>query len=158
MRILFTEEDQEAISCLYRITDKEEASAKVIFDKNIENHEIPRYLYLIKSGNLNHYKIGITNNLDRRLRKLQTGNPQPMWYVFAVEADINDYYGREIQYLEKFLHKNFEERKILYEWFELSLMDVCKIFVFLSYKIYSRDLVDVIPGTGLLKDVIKNCY
>ena len=32
-------------------------------------------MYILRNGNTNQYKIGITNDLNRRLRELQTGCP-----------------------------------------------------------------------------------
>ena len=124
---------------------------------NVESGIIPRYLYLIKIEGQDLYKIGITNDLNIRQRQLQTGNPFFLNYVFAIEADLNDYFGREIAYLEKFLHKNYSERKVQKEWFRLTKLDVCKIFIFLTTSIYSRDLADIIPGTSSLEDVIQKC-
>ncbi len=40
------------------------------------------YLYILTDGQL--YKIGITNNLDARLKQNQTGNPYRLWYVLNV--------------------------------------------------------------------------
>ncbi|TDX83272.1 GIY-YIG nuclease family protein [Epilithonimonas xixisoli] len=157
MRINFTNQNHKEIIELYAIKDEEEERASQTFTMNLTYGIIPRYLYLMKIQNENIYKIGITNNLNKRQSELQTGNPYFINIVFAVEADLTDYFGREIIYLEKFLHKNYYERKIHREWYSLTKMDVCKIFLFLTTSIYARELPDIIPGTGLLEDVLENC-
>jgi len=157
MRINFTSKEHEEIAALYNISEESEEKAVEIFKANIHSGVVPRYLYLMKIEGQDMYKIGITNNINKRQRELQTGNPYFINIVFAVEADLNDYFGKEIIYLEKFLHRNYSERKIHKEWFTLTKLDVCKIFTFLTSSIYSRDLADVIPGTSLLEDVIENC-
>ena len=157
MRINFTEKNHKEIADLYIVKEEDEKEALNNFSLNANFGIVPKYLYLMKLQNHDLYKIGITNDIKKRQKQLQTGNPFFINYIFVVEADLNDYFGREINYLEKFLHKNFEEQRVHREWFKLSKIDVCKIFLFLNTSIYARDLPDVIPGTGLLKDVLENC-
>lgn len=156
MRINFTEKDHQNVVNLYkeddRLTDFERS--EILF-ANLFQGEIPRYLYVINQIGTNFYKIGITNDLNKRIRALQTGNPNTLNYVIAVQSDLEDSKGKEIIYLERFLHRNYKSRRKNGEWFQLSRLDVCKIFLFLSGTIYSRDLAPTIPPTALLSDVIE---
>jgi len=125
--------------------------------QNVLDGFIPRFLYLLKVKGHKLYKIGITNDLLKRKRKLQTGNPMELSYVFAVEADLIDFYGKEIVYLERFLHQNYEGCRVLGEWYELSNLDVCKVFLFLTSSIYARDLCPVHYISNDLDEVLINC-
>jgi hypothetical protein len=77
------------------------------------------YVYLIgdreKEGI---YKIGVTRgNVDKRIKKLQTGNCGEIFLVKQYETDFPFV-------MEKMLHTKFYSDKVLNEWFSLSLDDV----------------------------------
>ena len=79
------------------------------------------YIYLImESSDEEKYKIGRTNqNIEERMRNLQTGNPN--------ELTLISYY--ETKYpimLEKMLHIKFKSKNILNEWFDLSIDEISK--------------------------------
>jgi hypothetical protein len=58
-----------------------------------------------------YFKIGITNNLNKRLLALQTGNPIKLYLVryYIVYTDANR--------LEKLIHSYLSEYHIRLEWF-----------------------------------------
>ena len=93
---------------------------------------VPRFLYVIKMEQHSLFKIGITNNLEKRKRDLQTANPFSFRYVLSVEVDLNDYFGKGIIYLEQFLYQNYESCRVSGEWYKLSMLDICKYSYFLS--------------------------
>ena len=65
-------------------------------------------------------KIGVSNDRTRRLRNLQTGNPDPLKLMGWIVSD--DAYA-----LEKELHKVFFSRKVNGEWFGISAYDIFPI-------------------------------
>ena len=78
------------------------------------------YVYLIGEEDIpNHYKIGSTkaNNVQKRLRQLQTGNSTSLY--------LRDYFETDKPFkLEKMLHNRFKSSNLINEWFELSKDDV----------------------------------
>ena len=81
-------------------------------------------LYIVQNGDTNQYKIGITNNLNRRLQEIQLGCPYELKII-----KIWTHYNREIiEKYERVLHRFFTEcgcriRKNG-EWFTLAKPDI----------------------------------
>ncbi len=155
MRINFTEKNKIEIARLYNDSQLSVNNPMDYVRRNIYEGEIPRYLYLINLHKTDHFKIGITNDLEKRIKTFQTANSLPLNFAFVVKADLIDILGKEIEYLERFLHKNYESKRIRGEWFKLNRMDICKIFLFLTSRIYSRELPVVIPVDGNIKTIFK---
>ena len=85
----------------------------------------PKYkytVYFIRDG-LGHIKIGITDDVVRRLNQLQTSNPVKLelYAGFGVKSQFD---AREI---ERHLHEKFSGRRLHGEWF-----DEEKVLEFLS--------------------------
>ena len=76
-----------------------------------------KYVYLISDSNTYNYKIGISNNPERRIKTLQTGNDNKLKIVHKI---LCEYYT----HVEKALHHRYNLNKINGEWFELSNNDV----------------------------------
>lgn len=111
MSINFTQQDHDNIAKLYDYSDLSEEklkTAKENFRKLLESNDAPRFLYVVRCLPCNYYKIGITNNIPKRLTVHQTGCPFELKFIFAIEADESDFLGREIMYLEKFFHKKLQ--------------------------------------------------
>jgi predicted GIY-YIG superfamily endonuclease len=80
------------------------------------------YLYVIQAKEIDKvvHKIGITNDLEKRLKNIRTGNPYPVEYVFYQEMD-------NASKLERWLHLHFKKYKLEGEWFHtITLMDIRK--------------------------------
>ena len=69
-----------------------------------------RHVYILKVKN--RYKIGITKNLEKRLRELQTGNPDEIMLVCAN-------FIPNASELEANLHRELAHYRIRGEWFQL---------------------------------------
>jgi predicted GIY-YIG superfamily endonuclease len=78
-----------------------------------------RYLYIIQMKGTLYYKIGVSNNLNKRLSTLQTGNPIKLYIVryYLIYTDANR--------LEKLIHNYLSEYHIHLEWFCISV-DILK--------------------------------
>lgn len=78
------------------------------------------FVYLIGEENDGlKYKIGCTKqtNIEKRLKALQTGNPNKLTLI--------NYFETETPYkLEKMLHTHFKGRQTLNEWFDLETTDI----------------------------------
>lgn len=60
-------------------------------------------MYILQNGNTQEYKIGITNNLNKRLATLQTGCPNELKVVKV----FTHYNRRTIEKYERVLHRYF---------------------------------------------------
>lgn len=76
------------------------------------------FVYLICDSTNDLYKIGVTkSNVEKRLKKLQTGN--------ATELILTNYHETNYPFrVEKMLHNHFRAKNVLNEWFALSFDDV----------------------------------
>lgn len=92
----------------------------IIMKKN-ENVEI---VYVLQNGDTNQYKIGITNNLNKRMAQLQTGCPGELKIIKVFHTDKR-YQARG---LEMALHHKFETEgkriRLGGEWFTLNQEDI----------------------------------
>lgn len=71
------------------------------------------YVYLIEDRNNNCFKIGVTKgDPEKRLKKLQTGNPSKLELKYLYECE---YPYR----LESMLHTHYKSYNELNEWFSL---------------------------------------
>lgn len=70
------------------------------------------YVYLIQDLYNNTYKIGVTNDLEKRMRNLQTGNTCELKLVCSFKTE---YPYR----LETMLHRSLEQYREKNEWFSL---------------------------------------
>lgn len=73
------------------------------------------YLYLIRSGD--HVKIGVANDLDKRLKGIATGNPFPVTVISYFQAD-------DAARIEDLLHEHFAPKRHKLEWFNLDENDI----------------------------------
>ena len=77
-----------------------------------------KYIYLLESHN-NEHKIGVTNNIDKRIKSLNTGTANNLILL----KSFNSEYPFKV---EKMIHKTFNKKKINREWFKLSIDDINK--------------------------------
>ncbi len=81
-------------------------------------------LYILQNGNTDQYKIGITNNLNKRLQQLQTGCP----FELKVIKIWTHYNRKVIEKYERVLHRYFTKCGCRIrengEWFILRVPDI----------------------------------
>lgn len=77
------------------------------------------FVYLIRLSENSTYKIGTTNNINKRIKQLQTGNAEQIFLV--------DSYQSKLAFkIENALHNFFKHKHKLNEWFELTIEDEIK--------------------------------
>lgn len=67
------------------------------------------HLYVLSCGT--RVKIGVTCNIENRIRSLQTGNPETIVLEF-IEERTNPTKA------ERYLHRCFSKKRLVGEWFE----------------------------------------
>ncbi len=77
-------------------------------------------LYIIHTSNSNLFKIGITKNIEQRIKQFETGNP--------FEFTLYDFFETEnCRKLESLIHKKIEKNKYRKEWFKLSIEELTEV-------------------------------
>lgn len=117
----------------------------------IQSHEnatsSDKFIYILKSGD--YYKIGITTNIVRRKRELQTGNPIQLLFV------CSSFFENAAEF-ENILHQAFDEYRVKGEWFNFPPEKLEEVIIFLENGNFKENilLLDNIvyyaPGTRVL--------
>ncbi len=69
-------------------------------------------IYLIKAGETDLYKIGLSKNVNSRIKGLQTGNGNQLLIIDIFQTNFNKLF-------ETTLHRHFQLNKTQGEWFLL---------------------------------------
>lgn len=77
------------------------------------------YVYIGYDGSSKYFKIGKTVDLDRRVREIKNMNPT---FEILLHAPVDDQ-----NMVEAHLHKYFENRRVVGEWFNLSVEEVSQL-------------------------------
>lgn len=74
------------------------------------------YLYIIAFALYGPCKVGITNDPKRRLRELQTGNPDRLriWLCIRIQSEV-------IGEVERAIHDDLKPLRLTGEWFDLTV-------------------------------------
>lgn len=75
--------------------------------------KIKKYLYLIRCGSSDFYKIGTSENPEERLQMLQVGCPYPLALIYKKQFN-------KATKIESFLHRKYRYKRTVGEWFEFS--------------------------------------
>lgn len=91
------------------------------------------YVYLMRAAN--RVKIGYANNVDKRVKQLQTGCPLKINVIFA------GYVGTKAPFIENLLHVLFKRKRVANsEWFSLDRKEIGDI-IHLIKNHYNEDIV-----------------
>ena len=71
-------------------------------------------IYFVQSGDNGTIKIGVTKDIDARIKNLQTGNHRKLKLLACVEA------GEDACFIESYLHNIFKDYRLEGEWFKSS--------------------------------------
>ena len=80
-----------------------------------KSHIMKTYIYFIRAGNYGSpIKIGVANNIAKRMAELQTGNPYKLVLVDWIEFDSR----RKAYDIERKIHKELSQKRMEGEWFK----------------------------------------
>lgn len=96
--------------------------------------KLPTTVYLIGSGKFT--KIGITHDINKRLKAINSSNPFGAKLIYCKEFPLDAYT------IEQYLHKAYKHYKHSFEWFDISSVQIQEITKLLDTNIF---------------DVLKNC-
>lgn len=93
-------------------------------------------VYIVQIRRTNKYKIGITNNITRRLKEFKTTNPFTVDLIYFIITD-------NTRFVEREFHDLFRNNIIGGEWFELEkLDDILNAFKIIEQK-YTLNIFDI---------------
>ncbi len=75
-------------------------------------------IYIIKCGE--YHKIGVTSNIKKRMRNMQTNAPLPLELVYIKECD-------NAEELETYVHNKYFYKQTVGEWFKIKDGDIDEI-------------------------------
>ena len=82
-------------------------------------------IYILRGGD--YVKVGIANDMEQRLKKLQTGNPFKLEILFITDL-INNAFD-----LELFILNKYKEKAMYGEWFKFSKEDIQNCIEFINF-------------------------
>jgi len=102
------------------------------------------FIYLITERNnsdinITNCKIGFTTNIKKRIKQLQTANPNELVLLREYKATSR---GRK---LESLLHTHYKSKKINNEWFKLNSDDIKDFIVTCDEKQHIIELMEDNP-------------
>jgi predicted GIY-YIG superfamily endonuclease len=105
-------------NCSLVLLSKQHRIARSDIKDRIASCDTGIYVYIISAKEfLGLYKIGITDNIQRRIDDLQTGCP---YDLFALKV----YQVRNNAFIERMLHAFFHKKRVRGEWFRLESRDL----------------------------------
>lgn len=107
----------EAVNDLF-VGDSREIDPKYLGTKNknkgkFSEHLASGYLYVLNARGTDLYKIGISGNINRRLRDISASSPLPILMCFSILI-------KNPHQQEAFLHKYYSDFYFKNDWFSLS--------------------------------------
>jgi len=105
------------------------------------------YFFGEDENNCSPIKIGFTNDLRRRMRTLQTGNPLELKLLGWIVSDDDSE-------LERDLHQRFESRRSRGEWFHIEPADILSILMQAGSRGFVMKNADAFQITGYDRDAV----
>lgn len=106
-----------------KITSKSKTKASIGNISKINKNRFPDgYIYIVRLGNKGIFKIGVSNNPDRRIKDIDSYSPIPI-------REVGRFYFKNVYEIEEMIHDNLKNLLIRREWFKLTeehAFDICK--------------------------------
>ena len=91
------------------------------------------HLYVIAAQPEGPCKIGITNDVVKRLRTLQTGHPETLQVYHSEPIHVDHVRGTE-----KILHQEMNYKRVRGEWFNMTVQEASDLVTFFAIR-YGED-------------------
>jgi len=92
-----------------------------------------RTLYLLRHKGIPEYtKIGITNDIDKRVKSLQTASPTGIEIIYTINT-------RYAELLERHLHTKYNIKQSNLEWFRLTSLEISDIIHYVETLISEKE-------------------
>lgn len=127
--------------------------SKVKYPLN-QTEDDTRCVYVIYSGSSGLFKIGISNNYNQRLMQIRAQSGMKIYEVIIIWLEP----GRDepAKIIETTLHEFFKSKRIVGEWFSLSIKDLIQIKN-LFWEVIEGDYIednikDILETTNAVKE------
>lgn len=84
-----------------------------------------KYIYILRLGNLQYYKIGVSSDIDTRVKQLQAGSPEELIRIYSKEFATP-------YKLETYLHKKYKDYNTHGEWFKFKTSEVDEVINYIE--------------------------
>lgn len=78
------------------------------------------YIYILKYGDNDIYKFGVSANPDRRIKDIDSSSPIPI-------KELGRFFFKNVYEMEEMIHDNLKDSLIRKEWFKLKEYEVFQI-------------------------------
>jgi len=96
-----------------------------IGDHDICRDNEPNFVYVVHNIDSNLYKIGITKNLNDRIRAIECASGCEIKFIIGIQLEINC--DEKAIVVEKYIHNYFKDLRKRGEWFNLSRFNLREI-------------------------------
>ena len=108
------------------------------------------FVYIIREEGNKRFKVGVSNNPEKRLKTLQTGNPEDLTLLYTSLVCSNSFE------IEDSVHEHFKDYLLRGEWFDPAL-DIKEVIVYLESQRYVlKSEFDLSFGTKLIEMMEAN--
>ena len=121
---------------------------KLIEEVLPQDSRLRQYVYVIKNNDTCRIKVGVAQNVNKRLSQLQTGSDSELVLVYRSVICSNAFD------VEKFMHNKFKNNHIRGEWFNVSELDVINELEKQKYVVKS----ELIKGINLTNTLYDKMY
>jgi predicted GIY-YIG superfamily endonuclease len=112
------------------------------------------YVYFIQAGKKGAIKVGITNNVEKRIETLQIGNPYELRVLSLIPCESRAHAFE----IERRIHKFFRRQNIRGEWFtgNIDLKKMNERFGSYDYRYHSNPKQQEEHDCSALKSIPEN--
>jgi hypothetical protein len=103
-------------------------------------------VYLFLNNKTGFTKIGYTTMLKIRIRTIELSSGNPVSLIAAIYPENG--YKPKAKDIEKYLHNYFQKKRVIGEWFNLSVRDIIQV---------ARLFIAIDAGNGMLFSEFGNC-
>jgi len=93
--------------------------------ENNKQKKCNSFVYVIFNKDIGLFKIGITNSPHERFQTIKSSSGSSIWEILQIELEYD--YDESSIMIEKIIHKYYKDKRIIGEYFLLSIRDIIEI-------------------------------